>query len=128
MLGRSLDELSPQTRNLLLKLHEFVADPVKQQDLPRNAIRFNRRELRQSIAWSDFQVRSHLKQLVDLEYLLVHRGRVRTTVRLRTVVRRRRPRRSTVLDGTDRSCETERASSLAPMAKSPEHPPLNPRS
>jgi len=75
ILGRSLDERSPQTRNLLMKLHEFVGDLVKQQDLPRSAIRFTRRDVREPIGWSDFQLHKHLSRLVDLEYLLVHRGR-----------------------------------------------------
>jgi hypothetical protein len=75
VLGRSLDELSPQTRNLLGKMHDFVSDQVKSLSVPRNAFRFTRRDLREAIRWSDFQVRSHLKKLVDLEYVIVHRGR-----------------------------------------------------
>ncbi|QDV42547.1 DNA primase [Stieleria neptunia] len=75
VLGRSLDELSPQTRNLLMKLHDFVASGSKSVGVPKDAFRFTRRELRQAIQWSDYQVRSHLKRLVDLEYVLVHRGR-----------------------------------------------------
>lgn len=37
-------------------------------------MRFTRREVRDDTGWSDFPVRMHLEKLVELEYLLVHRG------------------------------------------------------
>ena len=74
VLGRSLDELSPQTRNLLVKLNDFVSDGSRAAAVPRSAFRFTRRDLRQAIGWSDFQVRSHLTKLVELEYVVTHRG------------------------------------------------------
>jgi hypothetical protein len=75
VLGRSLDELSPQTRNLIGLMHTHVAHEVKSLRVPRDSFRFTRRDLREAIGWSDFQVRSHLKKLVELEYVIVHRGR-----------------------------------------------------
>ena len=33
-----------------------------------------RRQVREHSGWSDFQVRTHLGRLVELEYVLVHRG------------------------------------------------------
>ena len=75
VLGRSLDELSPQTRNMLGKLHDFVGNETKTLGLPRDAFRFTRRDVREATQWSDFQVHKHLTRLVDLEYLVVHRGR-----------------------------------------------------
>ncbi len=75
VLGRSLDELAPQTRTLLGSLHQYVQREVTKQRIPRSAIRFTRRDLRESIGWSDAQVRKHLGRLVELEYVLVHRGR-----------------------------------------------------
>lgn len=36
--------------------------------------RFNRRDVRTYTGWTDFQIRTHLKRLVELEYVLVHRG------------------------------------------------------
>ncbi len=75
VLGRSLDELSPQTRTLLGLLHEFVDDEVKFRSVPRSSYRFTRRDVREAIHWSDSQVRKHLTRLVELEYVLVHRGR-----------------------------------------------------
>jgi hypothetical protein len=35
---------------------------------------FSRRALRAAIGWGDTQLKVHLSRLVDLEYLLVHRG------------------------------------------------------
>ena len=75
VLGRSLDELAPQTRTLLGSLHQYVQREVTKRAIPRAAFRFTRRDLRESIGWSDAQVRKHLGRLVDLEYVLVHRGR-----------------------------------------------------
>ncbi|MFC1757912.1 DNA primase, partial [Planctomycetota bacterium] len=74
VLGRTLDELSPQARRLLLKLHEMVAEQCKQQSIDRCDYRFTRRDVREAIGWTDFQVRTHLSKLVQLEYALVHRG------------------------------------------------------
>ncbi|QDV84103.1 hypothetical protein [Planctomycetes bacterium TBK1r] len=75
VLGRSLDELAPQTRNLLGRLHDFVDSNSRSIGLPRDAFRFTRRDVREAIHWSDSQIQKHLGRLVDLEYVLVHRGR-----------------------------------------------------
>ena len=75
VLGRSLDELSPQTRNFLLLLHEFVKQSAQETSIRAADVRFTRRAVREAIGWSDRQVRSHLKKLVDLEYVIVHRGK-----------------------------------------------------
>ena len=74
ILGRSLDELAPQTRRLLMLVDRFVGDLQRQYSLPLEAVRFTRRDLREAIGWSDFQLHKHLTRLVDLEYLIVHRG------------------------------------------------------
>ncbi len=75
VLGRSLDELSPQTRNCLMLTHRFASEQSKTTGVSRHAFRFTRRDLREAIGWSDFQVRMHLGKLVELEYLIVHRGK-----------------------------------------------------
>ena len=74
VLGRSLDELAPQTRNLLIQLHGFVGGQSKSLNVPRNAVRFTRRDLRNTTGWSDFQLHTHLTKLVSLEYVLAHHG------------------------------------------------------
>ncbi|MGH7213177.1 MAG: toprim domain-containing protein [Tepidisphaeraceae bacterium] len=74
VLGRSLDELAPQTRRLLVMLDAHVNDECKRLKLLRSDYRFTRRDVRRHVGWSDFQVRTHLQKLVDLEYVLTHRG------------------------------------------------------
>jgi DNA primase catalytic core len=74
ILGRSLDELPPQTRRLLLLLDQMVAERERAQSLPRAEIRLTRREVRSLTGIGDTQLRLHLERLTALEYLLVHRG------------------------------------------------------
>jgi DNA primase len=74
MLGRSLDELPPQTRNLLRALCAMVEARMQTDALPRSEVRFSRRDVREATAWGDTQLRIHLDRLVAMEYLLVHRG------------------------------------------------------
>lgn len=72
-LGRSLDELPPQTRRLLLLIQEMVGT-MANNGLPVSEIRFSRRDVRDYSGWSDFQVKDHIRKLSELEYLLAHRG------------------------------------------------------
>jgi hypothetical protein len=74
ILGRTLDELSPQTRRFLMVIDELVSKNCKKEKIHRLDYRFTRRMIRQYSGWSDFQVRVHLDKLVSLEYLLVHKG------------------------------------------------------
>lgn len=74
VLGRSLDELPPQTRRLLLLLDEMVKKETGRLKIERCDVRFSRRDVRSATGWGDTQVRLHLARLVDLEYVLVHRG------------------------------------------------------
>jgi DNA primase catalytic core len=73
VLGRSLDELPPQTRRLLALIDGHVGAEAERQGVKRMEVRFTRRALREAIAWGDTQLRLHLERLVDLEYLLAHR-------------------------------------------------------
>jgi len=74
VLGRSLDELPPQTRRVLAHATEMVEQHCRERQMPRAAHRFSRREVREYTGLSDTQLRVHLTRLVELEYLLVHRG------------------------------------------------------
>jgi hypothetical protein len=73
-LGRSLDELSPQTRRLLELTSSMVEKQCAAQAITRTDYRFSRREVREHAGWSDFQVKMHMHKLEELEYVLVHRG------------------------------------------------------
>ena len=74
VLGRSLDELPPQTRRVLARVIEMVSAQCAAQEVVRAEYRFSRREARDYTGLSDTQLRVHLDRLVELEYLLVHRG------------------------------------------------------
>jgi DNA primase catalytic core len=73
-LGRSLDELSPQTRRLLELVTGMVEKRCAAQAIMRADYRFSRRDVREFSGWSDFQVKMHMHKLEELEYVLVHRG------------------------------------------------------
>jgi hypothetical protein len=75
VLGRSLDELPPQTRRLLGHIRELVAAMMERTKAPQSRCLFSRRELREKCGWSTTQVRVHLERLVELEYLATRAGR-----------------------------------------------------
>lgn len=74
VLGRTLDELPPQTRRFLDSLSEMVTSACRGRNVKRSELLFSRREIRESLGLSYDQVRVHLGRLVDLEYVLVHRA------------------------------------------------------
>jgi DNA primase len=74
VLGRSLDELAPQTRRLLEMLTKKISTECERMRIEPGELRFTNREVREWTGWTDFQVRTHLRKLVFLEYVLVHRG------------------------------------------------------
>ncbi len=75
VLGRSLDELPPQTRNLLMIIDEMVEKECKQLELERSEYRFSRRQVREYCCWGNTRLKMHFKRLEELEYLVVHRGK-----------------------------------------------------
>jgi len=67
ILGRTLDELAPPSRLLLKMIREMVEARCKDTE-PKN-YHFNRRDIREWTRWSDSQIKRHIQQLEDLEYL-----------------------------------------------------------
>jgi DNA primase len=74
VLGRSLDELQPQTRRLLLLVNESVQRECEKLKIERSDFRFSRKDVRAWTHWGDSVLKKHLTRLEDMEYLLVHRG------------------------------------------------------
>jgi DNA primase len=74
VLGRSLDELPPQTRRLLARIVEHVRGQMHVQAITQADVRFTRRDVRALTGWGDTQLRVHLERLHELEYLVAHRG------------------------------------------------------
>ena len=68
VLGRSLDEMPPQTRRLLDHIRALVKG--------KKGGMFSRRELREACGWSLTQTRAHLDRLVELEFLELRHGRL----------------------------------------------------
>ena len=73
VLGRTLDELPPQTRKLLILMRDWVATQCAERKLRQSELRFTRRQLRDAVSWGDTQLKVHLGRLVELEYVAVHR-------------------------------------------------------
>jgi DNA primase len=73
-MGRSLDELRPETRRMLLLIDDMVTAQCQQLKIERNDFRFSRRDVRHHTGWSATQVRIHMDRLQEMEYLLAHRG------------------------------------------------------
>jgi hypothetical protein len=74
VLGRSLDELPPQTRRVLAALSAWVGEQATTQGIDRGGVRFTRRSVRAALGLSDTQLRVHLDRLVQLEYVRMHSG------------------------------------------------------
>jgi hypothetical protein len=74
VLGRSLDELPPHTRNFLDKLFLMVADLAAKEQKQASEVRFTARLAREHCGLSYEQTRVHLERLEKLEYVLIHRA------------------------------------------------------
>ena len=73
VLGQSLDELSKPSRTLLSLIFEMVSAMAGQEN-PVDEVFFTRRRVREYTGWTDWQVKTHIKQLEDLEYISARIG------------------------------------------------------
>ncbi len=74
VLGRTLDELPPQTRKLLTLMADMVEKICAGEAIKKSDYRFTRKTVRDATGWSETQLRVHLERLTQMEYLIVHRG------------------------------------------------------
>jgi DNA primase len=74
VLGRTLDELPPQTRRLLTLVQAWVNGRCSATAQKQSEFRFTRRDVREATSWGDTQLKVHLARLVELEYVITHRG------------------------------------------------------
>jgi len=81
LLGRSLDELPPQTRRLLDCIEALVSTRCEAEQQSPDTVWFSRRELCESSGWSYSQVKRHLVRLQELEHVAARCGRMGTTMR-----------------------------------------------
>jgi hypothetical protein len=74
VLGQSMDELAKPSRTLLSLIYKMVEGLAESQNLPVDEVYFTRRMVREYAGWTDWQVKTHIRQLEDLEYLAAHMG------------------------------------------------------
>ncbi len=74
VLGHSLDELSAPARNLLKQIHAMVQGHCEKTGIKPADYVFTRKTIRDATGWSDFQVRTHIRELETLEYLKCRAG------------------------------------------------------
>ncbi len=74
ILGQSLDELAPPSRTLLESIREMIRETAEARECPLDEIFFTRRMIREFTGWSDWQIRTHIRQLESLEYLYTRTG------------------------------------------------------
>lgn len=74
VLGQSLDDLARPSRTLLSHIYNMVKEISEKHSIPLEEVYFTRRMIREHIGWTDWQIRAHIKQLEDLEYIRVRVG------------------------------------------------------
>jgi hypothetical protein len=75
VLGRSLDDIPPQTRRLLVLIDQMATKACKEKALERKDYRFTRKDVREATGWGNTQLKMHMGRLEDLEYIVVRGGR-----------------------------------------------------
>ncbi|MBN2130521.1 MAG: toprim domain-containing protein, partial [Sedimentisphaerales bacterium] len=75
LLGRSLDELPPQTRHAYEAVKQIVLEQCDEQKIEQRFAFFSRKDLRERLGWSLTQVRVHLERLRQFEYITARYGR-----------------------------------------------------
>jgi DNA primase len=75
LFGQSLSELSRPGQELLRLAFDYVTGQAAHQKAAPETVTFSRRELREALKWSEYQLRTHLDELAQLEYVLPLSGR-----------------------------------------------------
>ena len=86
LLGRTLDELPPQTRRLLEAVKSAVKARRKERDVEQSLALFSRRDLQAACGWSYSQVKRHLFRLQELEYVAPRFGRMGATLKYELLI------------------------------------------
>lgn len=74
VLGQSMDELAKPSRTLLSLILDMVREEAARLHVALEEVFFTRRMIREYTGWTDWQVKSHIKQLEELEYLVARIG------------------------------------------------------
>lgn len=76
ILGGLLDELSRPSRDLLFELEKMIQQRTTSDEQRTSSVSFTRREIREFTGWSNYRVHTHLRELIELEYLSAEADRV----------------------------------------------------
>lgn len=74
ILGTKAEELARPSRELLGLIKKMAEAKARELEVSAEDYRFNRRDIREFTGWSDNQIKAHIGQLEDLEYLIVGKG------------------------------------------------------
>lgn len=69
VLSRALDELAAPVRGLYDEMRKLCVQRADELKCGLDEVNLSRREIREATGWSDWQVRSYCRQLVEMEYL-----------------------------------------------------------
>jgi DNA primase catalytic core len=86
LLGRSLDELPPQSRRLFEIIKALVKTICKEQHVEQRLALFSRRDLQVASGWSYSQIKRHLWRLQELEYVARRFGRMGATLKYELLI------------------------------------------
>jgi hypothetical protein len=75
IFGQSLDDLSRPGRQLLSLVWQYAQKQAASLKTTEDKITFGRRELREALKWSEYQLRTYLTELEQLEYVWPISGR-----------------------------------------------------
>lgn len=75
LFGQTLSELSRPGQELLRLVFDYVTGQAARQKVETETVTFSRRELRESLKWSEYQLRTYLDELAQLEYVLPLTGK-----------------------------------------------------
>ena len=75
LFGQALEDLSRPGQQLLALVFDYVQSQAAKQKTTADKITFSRRELREAIKWSEYQLRTYLDELARLEYVWPLAGR-----------------------------------------------------
>jgi DNA primase catalytic core len=75
LFGQTLSELSRPGGELLRLVFDYVTSQTTRQKSEAFAVTFSRRELREALKWSEYQLRTYLDELAQLEYVLPLAGK-----------------------------------------------------
>jgi hypothetical protein len=74
ILGRSLDDLSAPSRTLLGLVQKMVLSRSQDLHIPAKDYAFTRRMIREYARWSDWQVKTHIRELEELGFVYSRMG------------------------------------------------------